>query len=745
MFIKVLKLNFILLFLATFTFAEVITDVNVSNNKRITKETIITFGNIVLGEDLSNQDLNGIVKNLYETGFFSDIDISIKNGILIVNLTENKIVQTIIIDGVKAKKFKDEILKSLKIKEKSPYIESESLNDLNRIVVALSKSGFYFAKVNSSIENNNNNTINLIYDIELGKKAYISKIEFIGDKVFKDNKLRNIVVSEENKFWKFISNKKYLNEQRISLDKRLLEKYYLDNGYYDVNISHSSAQFVGEGDFKLVYTINAGSLYRIGKAELVLPIDYDKKNFEDVSKSLSELNGKYYSLNKFNRITKKINKISLIEEFQFIKATIKDEKISDNLLNIKIEISESEKKYIEKVNILGNTITEEQVIRQSFAIDEGDAFNELLQAQSINNIKARNLFKTVESNVRTGSEESLKIIDVTVEEKPTGEISVGAGFGNDGGTFGFGISENNYLGKGIRVSSTVKVGDNSLKGNVSIYNPNFRYSDKDLLTDVYATTVDKLSDSGYETTKNGFSFGTSYEQYEDLYFKPSFATTFEKLSTNSTATKTLKSQAGNYYDNTLSYSLDYDKRDQRYKTKEGFRSNFSQSLPVISDDSAITNGYEFTNWKTLLPTITTETSFYAKAINSMSGEDVRLSKRLGLPRKKLKGFKTGQIGPVDNLDYVGGNYVAAINFTSTLPILPSLQNTEFAYFIDTANVWGVDYSDTINDSNKIRSSTGVAINWYTPIGPLNFSYALPITKGPEDRTEAFQFNIGTNF
>ena len=745
MFIKFLKLNFVLLFFATFTFAEVITDVKVKDNKRITKETIITFGNIILGSDYQNKDLNNIVKNLYETGFFADVNITINNGTLIVNLVENKIVQTIIFNGVKAKKFMEQISESLVIKEKSPYIETESLKDLNRIKSTLSQSGFYFAKVSSSVVDNSNNTLDLIYDIDLGKKAFISKIEFIGDKVFKDNKLRNIIVSEENKFWKFISNKKYLNQQRIALDTRLLKKFYLDNGFYDVNINHSSAQFIGEGDFKLVFAINSGPLYKINKAELVLPIDYNKKNFEDISELLSELVGTYYSLNKFNKITKKINKISLIEEFQFIKASISEEKINDNLLNVKIEISESKKNYIERINILGNTVTEEQVIRQAFVIDEGDAYNELLQAQSLNNIRSKNIFKSVKSDIKMGSNENLKVIDLTIEEKPTGEISVGAGFGSDGGTLGFSVSENNYLGKGIKLGSSLRLSKNAVKGNVNIYNPNFKYSDKDLVTALFATNEDKLATSGYETSNTGFSFGTSYEQYEDLYFKPSFSTSFEKLKANSTASASIKKQAGNYYDNNLKYTLDYDKRDLGYRTKEGFRSKFTQSLPVISDDTAIKNGYELTKYKTLTPTVTTKTSFFSEAINSISGEDVRLSKRLSLPRQKLKGFKTKEIGPKDKLDYVGGNYIVAINFQTTLPILPSFQNTEFEYFIDTANVWGVDYSSTVNESSKIRSSTGIAVNWYTPIGPLNFSYALPITKKSSDKTEAFQFNLGTNF
>ena len=725
--------------------AEEIKDIKITNNDRLSKESIIIFGDIKIGDDYTDDDLNNLLKNLYNTGFFSKINLKIQNGILLVEVEENKLIQNNIINGIKTNRIKDLLIKNLVLKEKSPFNENAALNDLSRIKNTLSTSGYYFSTVKSSIQENSNNTINLIYDIEIGKKALIEKIIFTGNKIFKDNRLRGLIVSEENKFWKFISNKKYLDVSRLALDERLLRRYYLNNGYYDVNITNSSAKLLDEGQFILTFNISAGSKYKVNSAKLTLPVDYDINNFSKINELLEEQVDEIYSMKKLSKIVDLINKVTLLKEYQFITASLNENKIDDNLLDIEIEISETKKTYVERINIFGNNITEEAVIRNSFEIDEGDAFNQLLQAKSINNLKSKNIFQSVDAEILEGSDETKKIINLTIEEKPTGEIQLGAGIGSDGSTIGFGIAENNYLGKGIKLNAELRLSEEKIKGEFTVSNPNFRYSDKVLDMSIYSEVTDKLSEFGYESNATGFSFGTGYEQYEDFYIYPNFSTSYEKLTTNSAASTNLKKQEGDYFDSTIGYKLDYDKRNQRFKPTEGFRSTFLQSVPVISEDYAILNGYDYSKYYQFADSLDTSVSFYGRAITSLTGDDVRISKRLSIPGKRLKGFEMGKIGPKDGNDYVGGNYAVALNFSSSLPIFETMQNTDFKWFIDTGNVWGVDYSSTIAESSTIRSSSGIAVNWYTPVGPLTFSLAQPITKDSTDKTQTFQFNLGTTF
>ena len=476
--------------------AEIVNKIIINNNDRISLGTIKTYGNIELGKNYSEDDLNQVLKNLYNTKFFKDVSFKIENQILIIDVVENRLVQTVNIKGIKSSNIQEAILKSLSLKEKSPFVESEISKDLTNIKNSLIQEGYYFSNVSSKIIMNDNNTVNIIFDIELGKKSKILIIEFTGDKIFKDKTLRTLITTEENKFWKFLSRKKYLNQKKLLLDERLLRQFYLDNGYYDVSVNTSTATILDNNSFKLTYNINAGNLFKVEKATLEIPIDYDVLNFAKVKKLLNKLEGDEYSFSKLAKIVKEIDKISLSREYDFINASILEEKLGDNKINITFKVNESEKLYVERINILGNNITEESVIRSNLEVDEGDPFNELLQAKSLNNLRSLNIFKTVKSETIDGSGPSTKIINISVEEKPTGEISLGAGFGSNGGTVGFSVNENNFLGKGVKLSSSLRVSADTVKGNFTVNNPNFNYSGRSLIANLESSSTDKLTDSG---------------------------------------------------------------------------------------------------------------------------------------------------------------------------------------------------------------------------------------------------------
>ena len=377
-------------------------------------------------------------------------------------------------------------------------------------------------------------------------------------------------------------------------------------------------------------------------------------------------------------------------------------------------------------------------------VDEGDPFNKLLHAKSINNMKGRNIFQEVTSEIKDTPDSNLKNINITVEEKATGEVLVGAGVGSEGGTAQFSVSENNFLGKGIKLSTSLRASEDRLRGNFTVTNPNFNYSDKSLSTDLFLTDTDKLSDNGYKSTNAGFSLGTRFEQYDDLFFKPTIRTTYEDLITNSSASASLKKQQGSYLTTDFVYILDFDKRNQRFQTSDGFQSKFIQSIPIISESNTTLNGYQFDTYHSFND-VNTSLGLYLRAVTGLS-DDVRISERVKLPRKRLRGFQSGKIGPVDDGDHVGGNYAASLNFQTNLPFLfPSFQSVDFNYFVDAGNVWGVDYSNSVGDSSQIRSSTGFGLEWFSPIGPFTFTLAQPLSKVDTDKTQGFQFNLGTTF
>ena len=747
MFHKIFKINLCILFLATISFGEVVKDIKVDGNKRISKESIIVFGDIELNKDYDDNSLNLLLKNLYATDFFKQVKLSINQNTLIINVIENPIIENLEIRGVKNKKMTDALIDSMQLKSRKAYIESTFQKDINLIKNIIKTSGYYFSDIKTSVINNENqNSIRIIYDIDLGKKAKINEIVFLGDKKIKDRKLRNVITSEIARPWKFISNKVYLDRERINLDKRLLSSYYKNLGFYNAKIENSFVEFKDNGSFKLIYNVNAGEKFTFNKLNLIIPTDFDSKYFIAIKELLSELENELYSLENIDKILKKIDKIALSKQYEFIDATVSENVVDGNKLDLTITMGETKKFYVEKINVFGNQHTLEEVIRNAFIVDEGDPYNEILFNKTINNLKSKNIFQSVKSTIKEGSNSNLKVIDISIEEKPTGEISLGAGVGTSGGSIGGGIKENNFLGKGISLDTNLIFSENSIKGNFIYAKPNFNYTDNTLFTSLGSTTTDRLVNQGYKTRDFSFSLGTSFEQYENLYFRPQIATSLEKLETTSTATASLKKQEGSYFDINFNYGLDYDLRNQSYKPSDGYRAFFSQTVPLVSDNYELINTLEASTYKKFLGEMVGKAVFYVKTINTLRDGDARVSKRLHIPSKKLRGFESRKVGPISNSDFVGGNYVTAVSLSASLPqFLPSFQNTDFALFFDAANIWGVDYDSNIDDNGKIRSSTGVALDVLTPIGPLNFSLAYPITKSSLDKTESFRFNLGTTF
>jgi len=409
-------------------------------------------------------------------------------------------------------------------------------------------------------------------------------------------------------------------------------------------------------------------------------------------------------------------------------------------------IKETEKNYVEKINIIGNSITRENVIRNSLLVDEGDAFNEILHNKSINKIKSKGIFEKVDYKILNGSSENLKIIEINVEEKATGEISAGAGIGSSGTAISFGIKENNYMGKGVRINSSLQFAKNSIKGQLSFEDANFRNSNNSLYTLINRTTSDKMTDSGYESSNTGISFGSNFEKYENLFLLPTIEINHEKLKTSAIASSNLKKQAGDYFETNFKYVLDYDKRNKFYQPTGGYRSKFSQTIPLVADTYELRNSYQISKYQELYNGMISDLTFSTSSVNSLNGEDVRISRRLFISERKLRGFEKGKVGPIENREYVGGNYSSTLNLSTTLPnLFIESEMTDFKFFFDAAAIWGVDYSSSVRDTGTIRTAVGVAIDWFTPVGPLSFSLAQPMTKDSSDKTEVFRFNLGTTF
>ena len=738
----------IIIFFAKSTNAQNVENIEIIGNKRISDETVLVLGNINLNNFFDDQNLDKILKNLYSSNFFADVRLSFENNTLKIELIENPIIENIEFTGFKNTDFINELSQRISLKERMSFTQNQLNQDLILIQNILKSSGYYFANTTSSlIKDEDLNSIRLIININQGKKARIKNIVFLGDKKIKDKKLLEIIASEEHQFWKFISNKVYLNQSTINLDINLLENYYKNLGYYKVKVINNFAELTNNGDFNLIYNIEAGDKYYFNDLKLSLPEDYNSKDFDDIKMTFNNLKGETFSLNKLNTILKDIDYIASSRMYDFIDIDV-TENIADNKINFIFDIKDSNKFYVERINVYGNYATIEEVIRNQLIVDEGDPLNNILLNKSINQIKSLGIFKTVNSEIENGKDENFKILNINVEEKPTGEVSLGAGVGTSGSTIGGGIIERNFLGKGINLNTNLEISEESVRGKFVYSKPNFAYTDNTLSTSIQSVTTDNLSDFGYKVTNTGFDIGTEFQQFENLFFSPSIAVSLEDLETNNSASDNLKKQAGSYNDLYFNYGINYDLRDSTFNPTSGSTKSFFQELPMISDNNEISNTFLYSKYKNLNPAsnMIGRLSLYAKAINSLDDNDVRISKRAQIPYNRLRGFEKGKVGPKDSGDYIGGNYVTAVNLSTNIPtFLDTIENIDFKYYIDMANVWGVDYDSSIDDSNFIRSSTGIGVDLLTPVGPLSFSFTQPITKKSSDKTETFRFNLGTTF
>ena len=393
---NLLKIPLIIFFtslvLINHSFSEVIKRIEVIGNDRIADDTVILFSEVSLNDNLNEIDLNSVLKKLYKTNFFKKIDLKIVDKILKIDVEENPIIENINFLGVNKKSLLEEIQKNALIKARSSYNEYIVREEKKRIIKLFKELGYYNANVNILVENKKDNLVDLNFDFKIGKKFKIKKITFVGNKIFKDSKLKRIIASSEFKYWKFLTGRKYLNENLVEFDKKLLSNFYKNNGYYNVVINSSFAKLINENEFELIFNIEANPKIYFGNLNLILPLDFEKNNFQKIFNLFDEIKGKSYSINIIDRILKQIDSITTLEQYKFINATV-DEEIKDNKINLKFIIEETEKYYVDKINIFGNTITSENVTRNQLEVDEGDPFNDILINKSINNIQSLNFLK----------------------------------------------------------------------------------------------------------------------------------------------------------------------------------------------------------------------------------------------------------------------------------------------------------------------------------------------------------------
>ena len=741
--IRVLVIFFIL---TTSSFSE-IKKVNIVGNKRVNSNTIETL----VDKKILNVDsifINNLTKKIYDTEFFSDVKISYNQESLTITVTENPIVNFFYINGIKDSDL-DQVNKIIYLKENTIFSNSKLKKDIEAAKDFFYSIGYYSASVTPEIIKIDNNQVNLIINIDKKEISKIKNIYFIGNKFFSSSQLLDVISSSEDGWWKLFSSSSF-SEQRIEYDKLLLKDFYKLKGFYDVQVESGFINVDKENNFSLTFSINSGNKYKFGELNIqALNPSFKENDIAEIKNISSQLlkNNEIYSTATISKLNKIITSYLESKRYNNFELDLQELKKDNEYVNLLLQLKDEQKVLLNKINIQGNTVTEEKVIRDSILLNEGDYLNFSKVKKSIDYLKSKQLFSKVDYKISDSEKKNFKDFNLFVKEQATGNISAGVGYGTNGGLLEASINEKNFLGQGINLNFTGRLSSEIVRGDLSYVDPNFKNSDKELASSLYSE-VDDYKNSGYQNKRVGTKLATKYEIYEDIFFRPNATIQYDKLEVTGSASSLLRSREGNFMTTSLGYNFSIDQRDSRFNPTSGSVIYFDQNIATLfSDIPTIQTGLGGTFYKELLnDKFIGSVKIRLANVFAFDNKNVKLSDRIFSSPNDLRGFETRGVGPVDSGDHIGGNNLATLSLKSTFPnpIPENLRANTFIFF-DAGNVWKADYSDLISSSSKIRSSTGVALDLMSPFGPLSFAYSIPISKASTDKEQRFLFNIGSSF
>ena len=743
--IQILFLIICLFFFSSKSYSQ--TSILIDGNNRIAINTILDLINFDKNENkISNEDLNQMQKKLFESNFFENVKISYKNNILTINVIENPLINFFYINGVENKTREEFIYKNIILGQNKIFSKNLLNQDIKKIKDIFLNEGYFNVSVVPKVSILESNNVNLVYDIQRGKKFNIFEIFFIGDKYFSSSTLSDVISSSTHGWWKFLSSSSTVNQSRIDYDNYLLKEFYLNQGFYDVQILSSDIKILSTNSASLTFSINSGKKYIFSDSQLLDSFkELSEENFNKIDKLIKKRLKNNYSKKKIRQLSNDIYSYFSLKKIEFLDFDIKTTKTSkNNSINTKVEIVKKPRKFVNTISVKGNSITEEKVIRRELLFAEGDNYSDTRLKKSIDNLKSLGIFKEVNSKILNIDQELVNI-NLSVEEQPTGAISAGVGVGTNGSTVSTGISEKNLFGMGINANGAISLGTEKVSGNMKVDIPDFKNSGNILSNDIFAISTD-FENSGYKSKLIGDNVSIKYEFLEDISMKLGVGVDRDEVDTNDDASQLLKSREGSYMTYKAFYNLETDKRNSKFFTTDGYTTGFSQTIAVPgSDIPYLSNNIYSSVYFPVSKDYTFSVKSALNSINSLNGKDIKLSDRKFVSNKKLRGFENFGVGPKDGTSHVGGNYSAYLSIGSTTPNpLPDKWNANSVVFLDFGNVWGVDYNSSI-DSNKIRSSAGVGLEWVSPIGPISFTFSQVLSSANTDIEENFSFQLGSTF
>ncbi len=727
-----------------------VSQIEVDGLQRVERETVLSYLNVEQGSSVSQEYLNSSMKRLFETGLFADVNIDARgNGVLAVKVVENPVINKRVFDG--NDKVDDTLLESeVQLKSGSIYNIAKVQDDVQRILEVYKRSGRYATVVEPKIIKRDQNRVDLVYEISEGPTAAISKVNFIGNHHYSDDDLQSEIMSKESRWYRLFSSSENYDPEKTNYDKELLRRFYLKRGYADFRVLSAVAELSPDKkSFVVTYVLDEGPRYKLEDVRIQSMIkDVD---VAALSGQVQQEKGDWYNADLAERsvyaLTEELGK----KGFAFVDVTPELEKTSGNKMVLTFNIAEGQRVFVDRINITGNTRTEDEVIRREFRIDEGDAFNAAKIRASRRNVENLNYFSKVDIQTAPNPNDDSKAdINVNVEEKSTGAFNVGVGYSTvNGALFRAGIAENNFQGKGQKLSADVAVSLRTSEYDLSFTEPYFMGRRLSAGIDLFRTEEDYQDEGSYDSESTGGRLRLGWNYTDDFAQYLRYTLKEDKISNvDRNASIYIKEEEGRYSNSSIGQTMVYDKRDSAINPKEGYYLSFGNDVAGLGGDEKYLkfDGKAY-KYFTLADYYTFKLFINGGYITGYGDENVRLSNRYYLGGSTLRGFEFAGIGARDKFtkDALGGNWMIYSGAEMSFPIGLDEVGVRGRTFVDMGILGKPDdiNEDYVEYSDTPRVAAGFGFQWQSPMGQIDVDLAFPIVKEDYDETEVFRLNFGS--
>jgi outer membrane protein insertion porin family len=740
-----------LLLLPAVTLAQsiLVRDIAVEGNQRVSAETVRSYMRVEPGGAFERGELNRALKRLYDTGLFADVNFRQQGEVLVVSVVENPIINRIAFEGNKA--IDDETLDSeVSLRPRIVYTRSRVQSDVQRLLQLYRASGRFAAVIEPKIIQLPQNRINLVFEVEEGAPTSVRAIRFLGNRVFDDSDLRSVIATSESAWYGFLASTDHYDPDLVALDRERLRQHYLDRGYVDFRVTSAIAELTPDRkDFFITFTVEEGEQYSVSSVD----VEANIRNVDPaaVKTELQRQVGEVYSSREVENAVQDIKFGLGGQGFAFVEVRPQTKRNrEERTIDLVYRVSEGPRVYVERIDIEGNTRTLDSVIRREMRLIEGDAFDTAKLERSRRRLRAIDYFANIDIKPEQGSRQDRAVVKVQVEEQPTGELSLGAGFSTSEALIGdISIRERNLLGRGQDIKLGLSLSLRRREIDLAFTEPYFL--DKPIAAgfDIFNTNLDFQDESSFDQNTTGFKLRSGISLSESLRLNVNYQLRRDNIkNVGNNASLFIKQQQGVAVISSVGYSLRYDKTDDPITPASGYVATVEQEFAGLGGNVRdVKTQARYAHFFSLTDDLILQFAGRGGAIVGL-GKDLRINRRFFVGGDTFRGFATSGVGPRDiaTRDALGGELFAVGTTELTFPLgLPEQFGMSGRIFADYGTAFGVVANGGVEDDPTPRLAVGVGITWRSPFGPMLFDLSQAVIKNDFDETEAFRFSFGTRF